>query len=166
VSPYTVLCFKTHSSCSHPSLQILPDSIACRLYVITVLVETTIDLVIEGDLLLRFHKADKACHRNQATSPRRKCLFSFLSSLWLSTSVPRCSSLFSVNTISPASSSWLWHWTPCTLGTPCSFSRSREFGPLLCKKNAFPRHLPSFLGSSMPCSSYMQSYSPPKFSTL
>jgi len=41
-----------------PSLQILPDSIACRLYVITVLVETTIDLVIEGDLLLRFHKAD------------------------------------------------------------------------------------------------------------
>ncbi|KAI0286773.1 hypothetical protein BGY98DRAFT_1104894 [Russula aff. rugulosa BPL654] len=38
--------------------KILPDSIACRLYVITVLVETTIDLVIEGDLLLRFHKAD------------------------------------------------------------------------------------------------------------
>ncbi len=33
---------------------------ACRLYVITVLVETTIDLVIEGDLLLRFHKAEKA----------------------------------------------------------------------------------------------------------
>ncbi|KAI0307566.1 hypothetical protein B0F90DRAFT_1944658 [Multifurca ochricompacta] len=39
--------------------KILPDSIACRLYVITVLVETTIDLVIEGDLLLRFHEADK-----------------------------------------------------------------------------------------------------------
>jgi hypothetical protein len=39
------------------SHQLLPDSIACRLYVITVLVETTIDLVIEGDLLLRFHKA-------------------------------------------------------------------------------------------------------------
>ena len=58
MSPYTVLCVKTHSSCPHPSLQILPDSIACRLYVITVIVETTIDLVIEGDLLLRFHKAD------------------------------------------------------------------------------------------------------------
>jgi hypothetical protein len=55
---YTILCVKTYSSCSRPSLQILPDSIACRLYVITVLVETTIDLVIEGDLLLRFHKAD------------------------------------------------------------------------------------------------------------
>ncbi|KAI0005463.1 hypothetical protein BJV74DRAFT_804560 [Russula compacta] len=39
--------------------KILPDSMACRLYVITVLVETTIDLVIEGDLLLRFHQADK-----------------------------------------------------------------------------------------------------------
>ncbi|KAI0296617.1 hypothetical protein BC826DRAFT_1003962 [Russula brevipes] len=35
----------------------LPDSIACRLYVLTVLVETTVDLAIEGDLLLRFHKA-------------------------------------------------------------------------------------------------------------
>ena len=57
-SPFTVLCVKLHSSCSYPSLQILPDSIACRLYVLTVLVETTIDLVIEGDLLLRFHKAD------------------------------------------------------------------------------------------------------------
>lgn len=57
--PYAVLCVKNlFSSCSHSSLQILPDSIACRLYVITVLVETTIDLVIEGDLLLRFHKAD------------------------------------------------------------------------------------------------------------
>jgi hypothetical protein len=29
---------------------------ACRLYVITVLVQTTIDLAIEGDLLVRFHK--------------------------------------------------------------------------------------------------------------
>ena len=41
------------------SVQLLPDSIACRLYVITVLVETTIDLVIEGDILLRFHEANK-----------------------------------------------------------------------------------------------------------
>jgi hypothetical protein len=33
--------------------KILPDSWACRLFVITVLVETTIDLAIEGDLLVR-----------------------------------------------------------------------------------------------------------------
>jgi len=33
--------------------QILPDSWACRLFVITVLVETTVDLAIEGDLLVR-----------------------------------------------------------------------------------------------------------------
>lgn len=38
--------------------RVLPDSIACRLYVLTVLVETTIDLIIEGDLLLRFHEAE------------------------------------------------------------------------------------------------------------
>jgi len=37
--------------------KILPESIACRLYVITVLVQTAIDLAIEGDLLLRFHEA-------------------------------------------------------------------------------------------------------------
>jgi len=35
--------------------KVLPESLACRLYVVTVLVETTIDLAIEGDLLLRFH---------------------------------------------------------------------------------------------------------------
>jgi hypothetical protein len=32
---------------------------ACRLYVITVLVQTTLDLAIEGDLLVRFHEADQ-----------------------------------------------------------------------------------------------------------
>jgi hypothetical protein len=33
--------------------KILPDSWACRLFVITVLVETAIDLAIEGNLLAR-----------------------------------------------------------------------------------------------------------------
>ena len=66
MSPYTVLCVETHYSCSHPSLQVLPDSIACRLYVITVLVETTIDLIIEGDLLLRFHKAGNVSSSSQS----------------------------------------------------------------------------------------------------
>jgi len=36
--------------------KILPESMACRLYVLTVLVETTIDLVIEGELLLQINK--------------------------------------------------------------------------------------------------------------
>lgn len=35
-------------------MQLFPDSIACRLYVLTVVVETVIDLIIEGELLLRF----------------------------------------------------------------------------------------------------------------
>ena len=39
------------------SFQYLPDSIACRLYILTDLVETTIDLAVEGDLLLRVHEA-------------------------------------------------------------------------------------------------------------
>ncbi|KAF9270476.1 hypothetical protein L218DRAFT_849696, partial [Marasmius fiardii PR-910] len=33
--------------------KILPESMACRLYLLTVLVETTIDLAIEGDLIIR-----------------------------------------------------------------------------------------------------------------
>ncbi|KAI0067856.1 hypothetical protein BV25DRAFT_1794476 [Artomyces pyxidatus] len=44
--------------------QVLPDSMACRLYVLTVLIETAIDLAIEGDLLLRFHEADKNTESN------------------------------------------------------------------------------------------------------
>jgi len=35
--------------------KILPESLACRLFVITVLVETAIDLTIEAELLLRVH---------------------------------------------------------------------------------------------------------------
>lgn len=37
----------------------MPDSIPCRLYLLTILVETAIDLAIEGDLLLRLHEVDK-----------------------------------------------------------------------------------------------------------
>lgn len=40
-------------------LQLIPDSIACRLYLLTVLVETAIDLAIEADLLIRLHDFDK-----------------------------------------------------------------------------------------------------------
>ncbi|KAJ3834633.1 hypothetical protein F5878DRAFT_644968 [Lentinula raphanica] len=36
--------------------KVLPESLACRFYVITVLVETTIDLTIEAELLLRVHE--------------------------------------------------------------------------------------------------------------
>ncbi|KAF9459471.1 hypothetical protein BDZ94DRAFT_1381924 [Collybia nuda] len=39
--------------------KILPESMACRLYVLTVLIETTIDLVIEGELLLRVRAETK-----------------------------------------------------------------------------------------------------------
>ncbi|KAK7064403.1 UPF0658 Golgi apparatus membrane protein [Favolaschia claudopus] len=38
--------------------RILPESMACRLYVLTVLIETTIDLIIEGELLLQINKND------------------------------------------------------------------------------------------------------------
>lgn len=154
---------RTRSLCSHPSTQILPDSIACRLYVITVLVETTIDLVIEGDLLLRFHEAEKISSQTGDISVTSQKMPVFLSVFALAQYVSSDSVLsFSVNTISAASSSWVWHWMPYTLETPCSFSPSREFGPLL-RNSAFPKPL---VGSSTPCSSSMQSFSRPKFGTL
>ncbi|THV07568.1 hypothetical protein K435DRAFT_741900 [Dendrothele bispora CBS 962.96] len=39
--------------------KILPESMACRLFVLTVLIETTIDLIVEGELLLRVHSESK-----------------------------------------------------------------------------------------------------------
>lgn len=46
--------------CYLTALQILPDSWACRLFVLTVVIETTIDLAIEGDLFVRLKDSDKA----------------------------------------------------------------------------------------------------------
>jgi len=37
--------------------KILPNSLYCRLYVLTVVIQTAIDLAIEGELLVRFHQA-------------------------------------------------------------------------------------------------------------
>ncbi|RDB29019.1 hypothetical protein Hypma_015269 [Hypsizygus marmoreus] len=46
--------------------KIVPESLACRLYVLTVLIETTVDLAIEGELLLRLRAETK--DDNQITS--------------------------------------------------------------------------------------------------
>ncbi|KAF5382933.1 hypothetical protein D9757_006284 [Collybiopsis confluens] len=40
--------------------KVLPESLACRLFILTVIVETTIDLAIEAELLVRVHEANKA----------------------------------------------------------------------------------------------------------
>ncbi|KAI0824105.1 hypothetical protein BC628DRAFT_1323383 [Trametes gibbosa] len=45
----------------------IPDSWACRLYLLTVLVETAIDLAIEGDIFLRFHQSSSKDSENMAT---------------------------------------------------------------------------------------------------
>ncbi|KAI0336060.1 hypothetical protein GY45DRAFT_1239290 [Cubamyces sp. BRFM 1775] len=45
----------------------IPDSWACRLYLLTVLVETAIDLAIEGDIFLRFHESKSSDSEDMAT---------------------------------------------------------------------------------------------------
>ena len=48
-------------------VQYIPDSIACRLYLLTILVETAIDLAIEGDIILRFHESNSSASNDMAT---------------------------------------------------------------------------------------------------
>ncbi|KAI0768519.1 hypothetical protein BD413DRAFT_479103 [Trametes elegans] len=45
----------------------IPDSWACRLYLLTVLIETTIDLAIEGDIIYRFHESHTSESADMAT---------------------------------------------------------------------------------------------------
>lgn len=42
-------------SVSYIYVQLIPESIACRLFVLTVLLETAVDLAVEGDLLVRLN---------------------------------------------------------------------------------------------------------------
>ena len=50
-----------------PRIQILPDSLYCRLYVLTVVIQTIVDLAIEGELFLRVRKTTPATPVNQST---------------------------------------------------------------------------------------------------
>jgi len=56
---------------TRPRFQILPDSIYCRLYVLTVVIQTIIDLAIEGELLVRFHQAGVGLGGDTAAASRK-----------------------------------------------------------------------------------------------
>lgn len=62
---------RVHSNIDNPFLikrfQILPESLACRLYVAVVLVQTTIDLAIEGELFLRVQRLSEQSDSNDTT---------------------------------------------------------------------------------------------------
>lgn len=51
--------------------QILPDSVYCRLYVLTVVIQTAVDLAIEGELLVRFHQAGIGLGEDTAAATRK-----------------------------------------------------------------------------------------------
>ncbi|KAJ7071233.1 hypothetical protein C8F01DRAFT_1362976 [Mycena amicta] len=50
--------------------KILPESMACRLYVLTVLIETTVDLAIEGELLIQINKGSSAGDADRVASKK------------------------------------------------------------------------------------------------
>lgn len=64
-------------------MKVLPESMACRLYVITVLVQTTIDLAIEGDLLVRFHKDGVAASNTDTLDKMPAYLSIFALAQWV-----------------------------------------------------------------------------------
>jgi hypothetical protein len=163
----SVLCVSCKpNSCSHPSPQLLPDSVACRLYVITVLVETTIDLVIEGDLLLRFHKAETVSSQTGDISATSQKMPVFLSVFALAQYV------LTIQT-------FLFPLILCPQRLPVGYGIGRrvrsKHTAVFCANvspecyllnSSFPKPLPPLLGSSTPCSSFMQSYNLSKFGTL
>ncbi|KAF7320244.1 hypothetical protein MKEN_00809000 [Mycena kentingensis (nom. inval.)] len=51
--------------------RILPESMACRLYVLTVLIETTVDLAIEGELLIQINKNATAVGDNDSVAAHK-----------------------------------------------------------------------------------------------
>ncbi|KAI0034928.1 hypothetical protein K488DRAFT_83530 [Vararia minispora EC-137] len=46
---------------------VMPDSLSCKIYILVVLIETAIDLTIEGDLLIRIHDATESTEANAQT---------------------------------------------------------------------------------------------------
>jgi len=62
----------TNKGPSRPFWQkILPDSLYCRLYVLTVVIQTIVDLAIEGELLVRFHQAGLGAGDDTAAGSRK-----------------------------------------------------------------------------------------------
>jgi hypothetical protein len=62
---------RTYNDLISPRFQLLPDSLYCRLYVLTVAIQTAIDLAIEGELLVRFHQADLGLGDDTAAATRK-----------------------------------------------------------------------------------------------
>lgn len=102
--------------------QWIPDSWACRLYLLTVLVETAIDLAIEGDLILRFHESSLADDQDMAT--RRMPVYLSIFALAQYVLSPLLEYLDNELRTACSNSSWLW--MPYGLVTSSSSSASRE----------------------------------------
>ncbi|KAJ8507522.1 hypothetical protein ONZ45_g10113 [Pleurotus djamor] len=52
--------------------KILPESIACRLYVFTVIIETAVDLAIEGEILVRVNRQNEAVAQEELSTAAQK----------------------------------------------------------------------------------------------
>ncbi|KAI1797658.1 hypothetical protein LXA43DRAFT_259521 [Ganoderma leucocontextum] len=66
VRPILLMSRRHSRELDGPLQQYIPDSLACRLYLLTILIETAIDLAIEGDIILRFHQAGSSDSQDMA----------------------------------------------------------------------------------------------------
>jgi hypothetical protein len=103
--------------------QILPESMACRLYVLTVLIQTTVDLAIEGELLLQINKnADAKPSENAGTHKMPVYLSIFALAQCVNLSYADIDFDPGPNTVC---SSLSWPWMPSMHGIHYSLFASR-----------------------------------------
>lgn len=106
-------------------LQLVTDSIACRLYLLTVLLETTVDLAIEADLFIRFR--DVQTQQPDVASQNKMPVYLALFALAQCVQCPSIEWRKSFSSLFIACFNLGWLLTPSMLEIHCSSSSSREW---------------------------------------
>ena len=91
---------------------------ACRLYVLTVLIETAVDLAIEGELLLRINNVESSQGAERKTMPVYLSIFALAQCV----TAVHCICAFVYGPCLIACFNLLWRWMPYTLETLYSLS--------------------------------------------
>lgn len=93
-------------------------------------IQTIVDLAIEGELLVRFHQAGLGSGSDTATGSRKMKVYLGIFVLAQYVNSPIVNSLGRDKDFA-AYSSWSWLWMLYITGIPCKFSVSREYFPIV-----------------------------------
>ena len=89
-------------------------------------IQTIVDLAIEGELLVRFHQAGIGLGDDTAAVSRKMNVYLGIFVLAQYVSASPFSTPWPITKTFAACSRWSWLWMPYTTGTPSKFSASRE----------------------------------------